>query len=513
MQKRFSFNIIFLTFLILTFSGLNNNFLLNSSSEITINSEPLINYIKHVAICITHDDNFTDLGFLGIGTANDPFLIHNLNITTTANRGIQIYDTTKHFVISSCYIESRGYGIDIDTVAAGTVSIINCTISGNIWDGIFIQDTSSIKIINSTIINNFAEGIKLDQSPGAIITNNTVQNNADNGISLWYSSNTTLIDNTLVNDGVFVYDVSIENYRNLTMINNSVNGKEIGYFKDTNDLIISNPIYGQLIIIWCQKVNIFNQILSNGAIGMFLFYCDYAYIANNTCNNNVDDGISLLYSDYAMIENNTCNNNGDGINLEISSYSTIFNNTCIDNNFRGVRLLAGYYCEILNNTANDSGFIDIYIGLSDDITVTNNTCIGSVYYGIYSQHSSTCIITYNQINECNSYGIFLDSNSVNNIIHHNNFTDNNLSGMSQGYDDGTGNVFYDIITLSGNWWNNWDGSTTYLIAGTANNYDPYPLGIPMIHEFLGSVCTLFILSAICLTSIYIITVSKRKLRK
>ncbi|MHA1199000.1 MAG: right-handed parallel beta-helix repeat-containing protein, partial [Candidatus Heimdallarchaeaceae archaeon] len=405
MKRKIGFSAFILILGFSIVSSLSNNNLTTSLTGDKNSSNYSLNYVEHAAISITHDDNFTDLGFSGTGNSNDPFVISNLSITTSASRGIEIVDTTVHFVISSCYMESDGYGIEIDNAAPGTVTIINCTMNGNTWDGIYISDTESVSIINSTITSNDAEGIKLNQSPGALIFNNTVEDNAEMGISLWHSSNSTLIDNTMVKDAIYLYDVSSENYGNFTMSNNLVNGKDVGYFVNTNDLSISNPVYGQLILISCQRPNISNQILSDGAIGMFLYYSDDAIITNNTCNNNAYRSIVLDHSDDSIIKNNTCNGNENAIYLVISLRCSIVNNTCINSNVRGISLQSADESDVINNTVQNSGFVGIYVWSSDDVVVTNNTCEGATNYGIYLQSTNTAIITYNQILDNGNYGI------------------------------------------------------------------------------------------------------------
>ena len=81
-----------------------------------------------------------------------------------------------------------------------------------------------------------------------------------------------------------------------------------------------------------------------------------------------------------------------------------------------------------------------------------------------------------------NYGIYLDQYCINNEIHRNNFIDNNLGGSSQGFDDGTDNTWYDIITSKGNYWNDWSGSGSYAIDGSANCVDLYPLGSPATYN-------------------------------
>ena len=79
----------------------------------------------HSPIIITCDGNFSDYGFPGNGSAVNPFIIENYNITTNDEIGISILDTTKFFIIRNCYIDAYRRGIDIENTAIGTASIIN----------------------------------------------------------------------------------------------------------------------------------------------------------------------------------------------------------------------------------------------------------------------------------------------------------------------------------------------------------------------------------------------------
>ena len=79
-------------------------------------------------ILINHDDNFTDYGFFGSGTELEPYLIQDLNISTSEKKAISINDTSLYFTIQNCFLESTQYGIEIRNVADGTVKIIGNTI-------------------------------------------------------------------------------------------------------------------------------------------------------------------------------------------------------------------------------------------------------------------------------------------------------------------------------------------------------------------------------------------------
>ena len=503
-----------------------------------------LSLIQHGPIEILNDDDFIDYGFSGSGTAGEPYIIENYDITTTNLKGIYINGTTKHFVIRNCYVDAHYSGIYISKVAEGTASIINNTVKNNEeygiflvnsanstlnnntcsnnkygiylhfssdatltnntcsinkWNGIFLDSSSSatlmentcsnnkmygiylvsssgailtnntcnnneyngikqssssgttltnntcnnnnygIELINSanstldnnTCSNNIWYGIRLDSSSGAILTNNTFSSNKEYGIHLLYSSHSTLESNKFYNDGLLISEVSIEDYLTYTVENNWVNDKLLGFYINRNKVIISDPIFGQLIFINCNEIVVSNQELTNTSIGLYLRWCENANISNNTCSNN-RYGIYLdSSSSGATLTENTCSNNEfHGIYLSSSSGATLTNNTCSNNNDHGIRL-----------------------------------------YG----SSDSCLITYNLLQENSEYGIFLEVGSDNNIIHHNTFIDNYLGGSSQAYDEGTNNTWYDSIIQEGNYWNDWNEKEPYLIDGNSNATDPYPL--------------------------------------
>lgn len=467
--------------------------------------------VDHVPFEIISDDNFTDYGFTGTGAAADPYIIENYNITTTGTTGILVKGTTQHFVIRFCYIDSAGYGINFESVASGTATILNTTLNENSWNGIYLDYSSSVKIINTTTTNSVYTGIDLYYSPGAIIINNTLTDNSGYGIDFWHSNNSTLINNTFYNDGVYIYDISQTNYLNFSFANNWVNGKILGYYTAIDDLTFTVPDYGQLILVNCKRPTIYNQDLSDTAIGMLLYNCDNADIMNNTCNNN-KHGIYLESSTYSTITNNTCNNNIEGLKSLYDSYSTFANNTCNNNTKYGLWLFISDDCTVYNNTCNDNELLGIYIWSCSRNTIQNNTCITSNYWGIYLQSSDSCLLTHNLIQNCAQHGIYLRAFSYDNVVHHNHFVANNLGGVSQGFDAGTNNIWYDITTLEGNWWSDWTGTPTYPLDGEANNTDPYPQGSPVVSELPIDIQVIFILSLLGVTVVTLSIFTKYRLK-
>ena len=393
---------------------------------------------SHAPIEILNDDNFTDYSFLGLGTAEEPYIIENYNITATYpdNKGIYINGTTKHFVIRNCYVDTDLSGIHISNVAEGTASIINSTCSNNLW-GIYLSSSSGATLTNNTCSNN-RYGIRLDSSSGAALTSNN-----------------------FYNAGLTISEESVEDCLTYTVENNWVNDRLLGFYINLNEDIISDPIFGQLIFINCSEIVVCNQELTNTSIGLYLGWCENATIFNNVCSNNYASGIQLDSSSGATLTNNTCNNNLDGIRLSSSSGATLTNNTC-SNNWHG-RLYAS------------SGIALIY---SSGATLMDNTCSNN-YYGIILWISSDAILTGNTCSNNDHFGVGVYLDSDNNIIHHNAFIDNNLnlilSGYSQACDGGANNTWYDSTTKEGNYWSEWNKRKPYLIYGDANATDPYPL--------------------------------------
>ncbi|MGC9061093.1 MAG: hypothetical protein ACP5JR_07695, partial [Thermoplasmata archaeon] len=106
--------------------------------------------------------------------------------------------------------------------------------------------------------------------------------------------------------------------------------------------------------------------------------------------------------------------------------------------------------------------------------------------------------------------IYITTSSTGNIIHHNNFWQNNgagkgVSGNCQAYDSVGGNFWYNNTAQEGNYWSNWNGSGAYPIDGGAGASDNYPLSNPT-HELSN-------ITAIAMFCIGILLVALARKRK
>ena len=355
----------------------------------------------HSPIIIDSDDDFVTLGFPGSGTIGDPYRIEGYSISTSENYGINIDGVTSYFLISNCYVDAVISAIYLNAISSGLATIENNTCVNSDY-GIYVYSSPGSLVVENTCNQNTQYGILLSTSSNSVIRNNTVSMNlngmmitgsyfttlynntitdstensfrisycsdslifnntfiSNNGAFIGTSSGTTIAYNTFHNDGIQIYEGSSSEYLTYIVENNTVNNKLLGYYVNVDYATLTNPIYGQLLIIDSLDVVVSNQILTDTHIGLFVAFCENAILINNTCSNGylgisyyentgglIDDnicfgnhkGISLDSSDGATLQDNLVYDNDDGISLYSVSGANILDSTCPDNNHHGIYL-------------------------------------------------------------------------------------------------------------------------------------------------------------------------------
>ncbi|MHA1347699.1 MAG: right-handed parallel beta-helix repeat-containing protein [Candidatus Heimdallarchaeaceae archaeon] len=436
--------IIIVTFLHLPLK--TNSFQITTSSVITTTMIP------HDPIIITSNSDLAT--FPGSGSSKDPFRIEGFNITTSNSTGIHITGTTKYFTVQNNYIEAKLSCIYINQISENTAIIFNNTCK-NSYASIWFYYTDFSTVVNNYCENNY-RGIFLDNSIFSTVINNTCINNYD-GILIKSAAFSTIYNNscTLNTWGINILFSPFSNIINNTC-NYSNNGGILLSFSD------SSSIYA-------------NNCFNNDLYGIKLYNSDSSIIKNNVCSSYNKWGIWCESSDSINISNNKCNYNKDiGVVLYLAA-SSIINNNSANNNYMGIWCESAKSSFITNNTCNGNANVGIIVPQSTMSTITENTCNYN-NKGIYLYYSSSFIlITYNLLKENVEYGVYIGSDSQNNLIHHNSFIDNNLSGTSQAYDSGINNTWYEKETLEGNYWTDLENNSFYKIDGETKNKDKCPL--------------------------------------
>ncbi|MHA1400803.1 MAG: right-handed parallel beta-helix repeat-containing protein [Candidatus Heimdallarchaeaceae archaeon] len=437
--------------IILIFISIGNNTLYATLSEMD-NLD-----ISTTEIKITSDDDFITYGFPGNGSVNNPFIIADLYISTKASFGIEILDTTVYFIIQNCTLKAQTAGIFISNSSFNTASIINCTSTVSEY-GILLIDAQGTRVANNTCKYNRKAGIALDSSPYSEVVNNTL---IETGLSIVEKKN-------------------VNNYYSYKIENNFVNGKKLGFFANLNNFDISEAIYGQLLLFYCNSVTIIDQVIEKTTIGIYILGCSDIELSKNKISDCMYDGIFIVRSTKIKVISNTVEKMGkNGIKTVDSPYILLSDNIANSNYQTGLYISYCDYAQVQGNTITDGRYmasVGIYVNFTSSCEISKNN-ITLNNRAIELERSYQCTISSNFIFKNQDYGVYLGTYSTKNVVFGNNFTSNNLDGSSQGFDDGEENVWYNIYTDTGNYWSDWSGTGSYSIAGIAGSEDLYPIEV------------------------------------
>lgn len=262
----------------------------------------------------------------GSGTENDPYTIENWVISAENAHGIEIRNTTAHFVVRNCAVENGGGG----------------------YCGIYLSWVMDGRI-QSNICGNNSNGIYLYHSSNNTLDNNTCGKNDKCGICFyWYSDNNTLSNNTCKNNSNPGAIYLGHSSNNIITNNTCENNNECGIWLDfsSNNILDYNT---------CEKNDEYgiclayssNNTLSNNACGKNYYQSIWLYgSSNNILSNNIVENVYGLFSvgiyldsssDNNTLNNNTCENNRYGIYLWNSDNNQIYHNNFLNNSFMQAR--------------------------------------------------------------------------------------------------------------------------------------------------------------------------------
>lgn len=187
---------------------------------------------SHDPIIIRSNSDFEKLGFKGIGTLNDPYLIEGLNLTSMAERLIDIQNTDVYFEIRNNRLDGLTaglHGIFLANITHATIrgNVIKNSVhngilmgrGGDIWimdnwifqhgsNGIQVHDSDNFEINGNIIYNNRNVGIWLRDNviEEGTITNNTIRDNNRYGLLLgWEIANeTSLVVDNFITENTFI---------------------------------------------------------------------------------------------------------------------------------------------------------------------------------------------------------------------------------------------------------------------------------------------------------------------
>ncbi|NPD90007.1 MAG: hypothetical protein HGN29_14940 [Asgard group archaeon] len=285
-------------------------------------------------IIITADSNFSDYGFPGTGSANDPYIIENYNITKPYYAGIVIYETTKHFEIRNCYIDSDE-GIILIRIQAQTAkisdNIINNSYSYYNCDafGIRVYESDFVTITNNTFINS-KSSIQIFESKSPVVHKNTCY--------------ITLSDKLQYASGISItacVSASVK-FNNCTKVPLGYSITKCYSSVFSNNYALENSGTGVWIMASNNTIVNDNVFKSIGSYGILLRFNNYSSLNNNTCE-NTNYGMKLLYTSNSKIHFNMIRDNIDyGIYVDNCSNSNLITHNSFIKNKVGDKYSQAY---------------------------------------------------------------------------------------------------------------------------------------------------------------------------
>jgi parallel beta-helix repeat protein len=448
----------------------------------------LAQYEQHEPIVIGSDTDFADQGWPGNGTVDDPYVVENLSIESGLH-AIRIESTTACFTIRNCHRQGGG-ALDFANVTNGRVEnchfnetyssvhdsenckfifsvfmgasltiwdssccrVDNCTFQG---DGLSIDHSANCSVTNSTFTGCEWEAIRVYASEFCEIAGNVLRDNelaiycyavdcriccnlvCENryGIRLDGSNRTTVAENVMWNNGFLLEGPGVDYFEG-----NTVNGKQLGYFRALENEVIDGRSYGQLILVDCRRTVIQGGIYNNATAGVQLLLCADCVLDDVLAANNSLSGVYLDHSPNCTIAKSRMIDNLEyGVFIEKSNQTMVSNNRIENNRAYGLSLRSSSHCYILNNS-----FVENHIGINfytvQNCTVIDNLIQHNFGYGIYLTGSSLYNTFYgNSIGWHEGANVFIDPEGHSCL----NYWDDGV-GRGNSWDDYFGIGIYEV---------------------------------------------------------------------
>lgn len=279
---------------------------ISSSAIVAVDADEMnvSSYMIHGTIRINNDTELETLiatnHWNGSGTANEPYVIENLEIDAAGgSSAIFIGNTTVFLVIRDCDV----YGSAYDSLPywyGGAITAYNAT-------NIVIENNRC-----HDCESGYGDGIDVLESDRITINNNTCSD-VWWGISLTGSCNVTITNNTCSGNYLGVYLYASSNDNTITNNNCSANTCGISLESFSNDNIVMN------------------NDLSGGNYSIYSWFSNNNTLSNNDCSGCHDFAIYLNNTNDTRIEDNDLiGGDGFGIYLESSDRNSFYTNTIRD---------------------------------------------------------------------------------------------------------------------------------------------------------------------------------------
>jgi parallel beta-helix repeat protein len=367
--------------------------------------------------------------------------------------------------------------------------------------GIAVYGGRNSTISHSTIVCT-GSGMGLQGCDSMLVEENDIP---DSRYGLWFfqegvyqnpdgvATNTRVYNNTMTGGGIHFYAEGgwDGTFGNQTIIGNTLNGREIGYFEDIEGVFMNGTGYGQLIFANCSYVSIDDGYLEGVKSDIEIYgYTDYGYasaIVFLNCRNVIATSVTL-YNNTMGIEILGCSgihvldataslNSWAGV---VAGHTELFVvvGCSFSENLKGLAVGWTWDCWVDSClfTDNSEGLVlatvplcnvtgcsfihnadGAFIGDSDGTRISGSAFLMNER-GLLLNSTSDCYITGSRFWNTVFAGIIIDSHSSRNYVYDNDFRDNLPHVVCLG----SSNHFDDQVSI-GNRWDDYSGTGPYII--------------------------------------------------
>jgi parallel beta-helix repeat protein len=392
----------------------------------------------------------------GMGAGFRAVFLFGMNHVTVKNLVVQGWFIGIQLIASTdCTIMGNTVS---DITRAGTALINSANdnvISGNSytncgWGMVCVRGSTGNVFSGNTAVNCITAGISVETTTGNVLNGNTFIN-CFYGIASGYATGVILMNNIMIDDSIVIWGTLLEHYNTHSIdTSNTVNGRPVIYWKDVTGGKVPGGA-GQVILANCQNVQVKEQDVSYGSVGIMLAYCTDCQVKENIVSNSQVYGIFLQDSHENTVKENLLADNGYvGLVMEDSNDNTIKENKAVNSGEDGFWIITSSGNLIKENYA-ANGMWGIFLTSSSGNMIVENTVMKNSRTGIHLYQTSYDNTVCKNMIKKNWQGVVLDEGTYDNAVHHNNFFHNDI----QARDEGIGNMWDD--GSEGNYWSDYKG--------------------------------------------------------
>ena len=197
---------------------------------------------------------------------------------------------------------------------------------------------------------------------------------------------------SIYSDNVSIYSISVNS---IGSINNGM------LIENVDDVAICDCIFhvngtNTIKIKGSKNIEIINNSLTNGYVGISVYKTNSTYIINNTIKANEMHGIEVSYSfDNYLSSNSILNNRFSGMKFFHSNNNSIMDNLFAKNGKSGMTMTFSDTNRILKNNISENDQDGISLLFSNGNIIVDNTFYENDYHAISLDSSMGCNITNN----------------------------------------------------------------------------------------------------------------------